>query len=63
MVLSYLPGASAGTPTIDLLAARKDMKLVALFGPEHGIRGVANLDLTPELALRLGRAAGHVLGR
>jgi uncharacterized protein YbbC (DUF1343 family) len=30
-----------GTPTIDLLAARKDMKLVALFGPEHGIRGVA----------------------
>ncbi len=30
-----------GTPTIDLLAARKDLKLVALFGPEHGIRGVA----------------------
>ena len=28
-----------GTPTIDLLAARKDIKLVALFGPEHGIRG------------------------
>jgi len=32
-----------------------------LFGTD-GIRGVANLDLTPELALRLGRAAGHVLG-
>jgi uncharacterized protein YbbC (DUF1343 family) len=31
----------SGTPTIDLLAARKDMKLVVLFGPEHGIRGVA----------------------
>ena len=30
-----------GTPTIDLLGARKDMKLVALFGPEHGIRGVS----------------------
>ena len=30
------------TPTIDLLAARKDMKLVALFAPEHGIRGVAS---------------------
>ncbi len=28
-------------PTIDLLFARKDMKLVALFAPEHGIRGVA----------------------
>jgi uncharacterized protein YbbC (DUF1343 family) len=29
------------TPTIDLLAARKDLTLVALFAPEHGIRGVA----------------------
>jgi phosphoglucosamine mutase len=35
--------------------------LTRLFGTD-GIRGVANLDLTPELALRLGRAAGHVLG-
>lgn len=32
-----------------------------LFGTD-GIRGIANRDLTPELALRLGRAAGHVLG-
>ena len=32
-----------------------------LFGTD-GVRGVANQDLTPELALRLGRAAGHVLG-
>ncbi|MDQ3097046.1 MAG: hypothetical protein M3Q61_02610, partial [Chloroflexota bacterium] len=32
-----------------------------LFGTD-GIRGVANADLTPELALRLGRAAGHILG-
>jgi uncharacterized protein YbbC (DUF1343 family) len=31
----------AGTPTIDLLAARKDLQLVVLFGPEHGIRGGA----------------------
>jgi uncharacterized protein YbbC (DUF1343 family) len=30
------------TPTIDLLAARKDVTLVALFAPEHGIRGVAS---------------------
>jgi phosphoglucosamine mutase len=35
--------------------------LTRLFGTD-GIRGVANLDLTSELALRLGRAAGHVLG-
>lgn len=32
-----------------------------LFGTD-GVRGVANRDLTPELALRLGRAAGYVLG-
>lgn len=32
-----------------------------LFGTD-GVRGVANLDLTPELALLLGRAAGYVLG-
>ena len=30
-----------GQTLIDLLAARKDMKLVALFSPEHGIRGTA----------------------
>jgi uncharacterized protein YbbC (DUF1343 family) len=29
------------TPDIDLIAQNKDMKLVALFAPEHGIRGTA----------------------
>ncbi len=29
----------AGTPTIDVLFAAKNLKLVALFSPEHGIRG------------------------
>jgi uncharacterized protein YbbC (DUF1343 family) len=29
----------AGTPAIDLIAAHKDLKLVALFAAEHGIRG------------------------
>jgi phosphoglucosamine mutase len=32
-----------------------------LFGTD-GIRGVANEDLTPDLALRVGRAAGAILG-
>lgn len=32
-----------------------------LFGTD-GVRGLANRDLTPELALQLGRATGHVLG-
>lgn len=33
-----------------------------LFGTD-GVRGVANDDLTPELAFRLGEAAGHFLGQ
>lgn len=32
-----------------------------LFGTD-GVRGVANRDLTPELAFKLGEAAGHFLG-
>ena len=32
-----------------------------LFGTD-GIRGVANVDLTPTLAHDLGRAVGHLLG-
>ncbi|MGH2499621.1 MAG: hypothetical protein ACRDF0_05985, partial [Candidatus Limnocylindria bacterium] len=35
--------------------------MTRLFGTD-GIRGLANKDLTAELALQLGRAAGHVLG-
>ena len=35
--------------------------MTRLFGTD-GVRGVANAELTPELALRLGRAAGHILG-
>ena len=31
----------AGTSAIDLMAAHKDLKLVALFAAEHGIRGTA----------------------
>ncbi len=31
----------AGTPDIDLMAAHNDLTLVALFAPEHGIRGDA----------------------
>lgn len=32
-----------------------------LFGTD-GIRGIANVDLTPELVFKVGRAAAHVLG-
>ena len=35
--------------------------MTRLFGTD-GVRGIANSDLTPELAFRLGEAAGHFLG-
>jgi len=35
--------------------------MARLFGTD-GVRGIANADLTPELAFRLGEAAGHFLG-
>jgi phosphoglucosamine mutase len=39
----------------------EDEPVTRLFGTD-GVRGIANRDLTPELALTLGRAAGSVLG-
>ncbi|MBS3955927.1 MAG: phosphoglucosamine mutase [Clostridiales bacterium] len=35
--------------------------MARLFGTD-GVRGIANADLTPEIAFRLGEAAGHFLG-
>ncbi|TLM72298.1 MAG: phosphoglucosamine mutase, partial [Actinobacteria bacterium] len=35
--------------------------MTRMFGTD-GVRGIANADLTPELAFRLGEAAGHFLG-
>lgn len=37
------------------------MKL-KLFGTD-GVRGVANIDLTPELVVKIGRASGYILGK
>ena len=39
LVTNHTGKAIDGTPTIDLLAAAPGVKLVALFSPEHGIRG------------------------
>src|SRR5207245_7629328 len=40
--------------------AERELGMGRLFGTD-GARGVANVDLTPELVFRLGRAAAHVL--
>ena len=39
LVTNHTGRAADGTPTIDLLAKADGVKLVALFSPEHGIRG------------------------
>ncbi len=49
----------SGTPVIDLVAAHKDLKLVALLAPEHGIRGTAAAgeriedDVDPKTGVRI----------
>jgi uncharacterized protein YbbC (DUF1343 family)/CubicO group peptidase (beta-lactamase class C family) len=40
LVTNHTGIARDGTTTIDLLHTAKDVKLVALFSPEHGIRGI-----------------------
>ena len=46
----------AGTSTIDLLAKAPDVKLTALFGPEHGLRGAAQAG--EEIASTVDSATG-----
>src|SRR4029434_6385921 len=36
----------AGRSTIDVLAAAKNLKLVALFSPEHGLRGIEHRNVS-----------------
>jgi uncharacterized protein YbbC (DUF1343 family) len=42
LVTNHTGRAADGTPTIDLFAAQKDLTVIALFSPEHGIRGVVD---------------------
>lgn len=42
LVTNHTGRTRDGVPTIDALAAAADVKLVALFSPEHGIRGLAD---------------------
>jgi uncharacterized protein YbbC (DUF1343 family) len=40
LITNHTGRARTGEATIDLIAAAKDVTLVALFSPEHGIRGI-----------------------
>ena len=54
LITNHTGHDSKRTATIDLLAARKDMKLTALFAPEHGIRGVATGRISDETDAKTG---------
>src|SRR4029079_16558871 len=42
LVTNHTGRSRGGASTIDLLARARDVKLVALFSPEHGIRGAVD---------------------
>jgi uncharacterized protein YbbC (DUF1343 family)/CubicO group peptidase (beta-lactamase class C family) len=42
LVTNHTGRSRSGASTIDLLAHAKDLKLIALFSPEHGIRGAVD---------------------
>ena len=48
LITNHTGRARDGSTTIDLLHGAKDAKLVALFSPEHGIRGILDAKVPPE---------------
>lgn len=54
LVTNHTGRARDGQPTIDLLFKAPDVKLVSLFSPEHGIRGVLDADVPAEKDERTG---------
>ncbi|MEK6303450.1 MAG: exo-beta-N-acetylmuramidase NamZ domain-containing protein [Acidobacteriota bacterium] len=44
----------AGRPTIDVLAEAKNLKLVALFSPEHGLRGIEDSPIADQRDQKTG---------
>ena len=54
LVTNHTGRASDGATTIDLLHGAKDVKLVALFSPEHGIRGILDAKVPTEVDEKTG---------
>ncbi len=52
-----------GTSTIDILAKRSDLTLVALYAPEHGIRGVATGRVGDEVDQETGLPVHSLFGQ
>jgi uncharacterized protein YbbC (DUF1343 family) len=63
LVTNHTGIARDGTTTIDLLHAAKDMKLVALFSPEHGIRGILDEEVPSSRDEKTGLTIHSLYGK
>ena len=63
LVTNHSGIARDGTTTIDLLAAAKDVKLVALFSPEHGIRGILDEEVPSSRDEKTGLTIHSLYGK
>jgi uncharacterized protein YbbC (DUF1343 family)/CubicO group peptidase (beta-lactamase class C family) len=63
LVTNHTGRAADGTATIDLLAGQKDFTIVALFSPEHGIRGIVDEDVPSSKDERTGLVIHSLYGK
>jgi uncharacterized protein YbbC (DUF1343 family) len=62
LVTNHTGRARDGATTIDLIHGAKDVKLVALFSPEHGIRGILDAKVPSEVDEKTGLAIHSLYG-
>ena len=61
--LNSLTSFTSGAATIDLLASAADVKLVRLFSPEHGIRGILDASVPSETDAKTGLTIYSLYGQ
>jgi uncharacterized protein YbbC (DUF1343 family)/CubicO group peptidase (beta-lactamase class C family) len=62
LITNHTGRARDGATTIDLIHGAKDVKLVALFSPEHGIRGILDAKVPSEKDERTGLVIHSLYG-
>ena len=62
LITNHTGRARDGATTIDLLHGAKDVKLVALFSPEHGIRGILDAKVPSEKDEKTGLVIHSLYG-
>ncbi len=62
LITNHTGRSRSGTSTIDLLHSAPGVRLVALFSPEHGIRGILDADVPAERDEKTGLAIHSLYG-